>query len=166
MRVPRAGVWVGGVAFVVAAVGVLLGGGAGVGTAAALPVDREADLAVHGDVSVREGVVRVRFVPQNHGPADLADATVHVRWSVPVAEVRALPGACQQAGTGAVLCRTGALGAGAKGEPVEMVVRAVGEPDAVSVRIGTEWDGGVADLNPRNNEHAVLALDTGDTYYF
>ncbi|MFH8613324.1 hypothetical protein ACH4D5_38235 [Streptomyces sp. NPDC018029] len=145
-----------------AAVGMVLGGGA----AAALPGDPEADLAFHGDVSVREGVVTVRFVPQNHGPADLADATVRVRWSVPVAEVRTLPGTCLASGTSAVVCRTGALAAGAKGEPVEIVVRTVGEPDAVSVRIGTEAEGGAADLNQRNNEHAVLALDTGDTYHF
>ncbi|MEU6122281.1 hypothetical protein [Streptomyces sp. NPDC047123] len=129
-------------------------------------VEREADLAFHGEVSVRGGTVRVRFVPQNHGPSDLADATLRLRWSLPVKEVPRLPEGCLRSGAASVLCRTGALDADTMGESVEIVVRVAGRPGEVGVRIGTDWNGGAADLNPRNNEHAVLALDTGDTYYF
>ncbi|MFE0178299.1 hypothetical protein ACFWZ2_38935 [Streptomyces sp. NPDC059002] len=154
------------------------------GAAVGGPEVPEVDLAFHGDVSLYEGVVRVRFVPQNHGPMDVAGATVRLRWSVPLVDARPLPDACLRSGADTVLCRTGALDAGSVGEPVEIVVRVAGErgapggpdgPDGpgevgevgeVGVRIGTEWNGGATDPNPRNNEHAVLALDTGDAYYF
>ncbi|QEU92637.1 hypothetical protein CP970_18535 [Streptomyces kanamyceticus] len=145
----------------------VLGLGLGLSAGAALGmVGPEADLAFHGEVSLREGSVRVRFTPQNHGPSDLAGATVRLRWSTPLVGVERLPEGCLRAGVSAVLCRTGALDAGSAGSPVEVVVRVAGAPGEVGVRIDTAWDGGAVDHNPRNNRHAVLALDTGDVYYF
>lgn len=126
----------------------------------------EADLAFHGEVSLHAGSVRVRFTPQNHGPSDLAGATVRLRWSKPVVEATRLPEGCLRAGVSSVLCRAGALDAGSVGRPVEVVVRVAGAPGEVGVRIDTAWSGGTVDHNPRNNRHAVLALDTGDVYYF
>lgn len=34
------------------------------------------------------------------------------------------------------------------------------------VRVDTWWNGGATDRNRTNNEHVVLALDTGDAYAF
>ncbi|MEU7583879.1 hypothetical protein AB0B50_40590 [Streptomyces sp. NPDC041068] len=133
------------------------------------PIAPEADVAFHGDVSLYDGTVRVRFVPRNHGPSDLDGVTVRLRWSVPLVDGQALPDGCLRSEPRTVLCRTGALDAGSVGEPVDVVVRLQGVPGGVGevgVRIGTAWNGGAVDHNPRNNEHAVLALDTGDTYYF
>ncbi|MEU6826188.1 hypothetical protein ABZ921_36715 [Streptomyces atriruber] len=167
MRVSRLSVVV---AAVVSAVVVVVGSEgaavAGAGGAAAGGGGHEVDLAFHGDVTLRAGVVRVRFVPRNHGPSDLADATVRLRWSLPLVGVRRLPVGCLRSGGGGVLCRTGALEAGSLGEPVEIAARVAGRPAEVRVRIGTEWSGGAVDRNPRNNEQSVLALDTGDVYYF
>lgn len=47
-----------------------------------------------------------------------------------------------------------------------MSARLAGAPSEVTVRIDTMWSGGTTDRNPQNNTPKVLALDTGDVYYF
>ncbi|MGH4032381.1 hypothetical protein ACQB60_25975 [Actinomycetota bacterium Odt1-20B] len=126
----------------------------------------EADLAYHGEVSLSGERVRVRFAPQNHGPADVSDATVRLRWSVPLADGQRLPRGCVRGGEREVLCDAGELAAGSRGEPVELGVRLAGRVPEVRVRIDTVWNGGASDLNPANQEHEVLVLDSGDAYYF
>ncbi|MFE0099403.1 hypothetical protein [Streptomyces sp. NPDC059009] len=126
----------------------------------------EADLAYHGEVSLSGERVRVRFAPQNHGPADVFDATVRLRWSVPLADGQRLPRGCVRGGEREVLCDTGELAAGSRGEPVELGVRLAGRVPEVRVRVDTVWNGGASDVNPANQEHEVLVLDSGDAYYF
>lgn len=154
-----------------AVVGLVLGGAGGAGAGGLDgepgPIAPEADVAFHGDVSMSEGRVRVWLAPQNHGPSDVAGATVRLTWSVPLTDAQpGLPGTCVRSGARQALCRTGALGAGSRGEPTEVEVRLKGAPREVVVRIGTAWNGGATDRNPQNNVHEVLALDTGDSYFF
>ncbi|MEV5979724.1 hypothetical protein [Streptomyces sp. NPDC052114] len=165
MRIPRVGA-LGSLGALGVACAVVVAPGGGGGVAGAAPVTSEADVSFHGDVSLYAGKVKVRFVPRNHGPADLADVTVRLRWSVPLMDVRGLPDGCLRSEPGAVLCRVGALEADSVGEPVEVSVRVAGRPGEVGVRIATAWNGGAVDRNQRNNDIAVLALDTGDAYYF
>jgi len=131
--------------------------------AAAAP---EADLAYHGYVTVNAGRVDVRFTPQNHGPSDVTDATVRLRWSVPLADRQQLPADCVRSGTRAVLCRTGALAADTLGEQMRLGVRLTGAPTEVTLTFDTVWGGGAVDRNHGNDRQQVLALDTGDRYFF
>ncbi|GGN85301.1 hypothetical protein GCM10011579_076140 [Streptomyces albiflavescens] len=140
----------------------LLGGTASPGFA----VSPEADLAYHGYVSVAAGSVDVRFTPQNHGPTAVSDATVRLRWSVPLAAAQRLPEQCARAGERAVVCRTGALAADGLGEEIGVTVRLVGVPSEVTLQIDTVWSGGAVDRNHANDRQRVLALETGDAYVF
>lgn len=126
----------------------------------------EVDLAYHGQVAMSRGRVETRLIPQNHGPSSVADATLRLRWSAPVTAMRGLPPMCVRADTQTVLCRTGALPADGRGRRIRVSARLAGAPSEVTVRIDTMWSGGSADHNPQNNTHKVLALDTGDVYYF
>ncbi|MFD3564530.1 MULTISPECIES: hypothetical protein [unclassified Streptomyces] len=126
----------------------------------------EVDLAYHGQIAMSGGRVETRLVPQNHGPSSVADATVRLRWSVPVTDVRRLPPMCVRADVRTVLCRTGPLPADSRGRRIWLPVRLAGAPSEVTVRIDTMWSSGTADRNPQNSTHQVLALDTGDVYYF
>ncbi|KPI06844.1 hypothetical protein OK074_4025 [Actinobacteria bacterium OK074] len=137
-------------------------------TAAAVTVP-EADLAYHGSVAMADGRVDLRLTPQNHGPADVPDATVRLRWSVPLADrqdARALPVDCARADERTVLCRTGPLPAGTLGERLRLRLRLKGAPDGVTLGIDTVWGGGAVDRNHGNDRQRVLALDTGDVYFF
>jgi hypothetical protein len=140
----------------------LLGGAAAPGFALA----PEADLAYHGYLSMGAGNVDVRFIPQNHGPTAVPDATVRLRWSAPLADVQQLPERCARAGERAVVCRTGALAADGLGEEIGVTVRMVGMPSEVTLDIDTVWGGGAVDRNHANDRQRVLALDTGDSYAF
>jgi hypothetical protein len=126
----------------------------------------EVDLAYHGQVTMSRGRVETWLIPQNHGPSAVTDATVRLRWSAPVADTRWLPPMCVRAGARTVLCRTGALPADSRGGRIRVPVQLAGAPSEVTVRIDTMWSGGSADHNPQNSTHKVLALDTGDVYYF
>ncbi|MEV7089745.1 hypothetical protein AB0O07_28300 [Streptomyces sp. NPDC093085] len=186
--------WV-GVAFAVVAVGLgavpgsgesaraeesaRMGAGAGAGVRAggvARDLDAfEADLAHHGRVLLSAGHLTVRFTSENHGPSGVADATVRFDFSAPLAPLaqdgaagagQALPAGCLRGGERTVLCRTGALRPGGRGEETRLDLRTAGAPHEVVVRVDTAWNGGAGDLDPENHRHRVLAPDTGDPYVF
>jgi hypothetical protein len=136
----------------------------GAGTAGA--VVPEADLAYHGYVSMHAGSVVVRLAPRNHGPSAVADATVRLRWSAPLADEQRLPGGCARSEERGVVCRTGALAADGLGEEIRLTVRLRGVPSEVTVDVDTVWSGGAVDRNHANDLQRVLALDTGDSYVF
>ncbi|MFR0358907.1 hypothetical protein [Streptomyces sediminimaris] len=126
----------------------------------------EADLSYHGAVSLTGGRVDLRLVPRNHGPSAVPDATVRLRWSVPLVNGQALPEGCARSGTRVVLCRVGALAADAVGRPIGLRVRLRGAPPEVVLETDTVWSGGSVDRNRPNDRLRVLVLDTGDEYYF
>ncbi|MEU2548638.1 hypothetical protein ABZ618_24915 [Streptomyces roseolus] len=135
--------------------------GAVAGAAAA-----EADLAHHGHVSLWDGRVGVWLVTENHGPSDVADATVRLAFSVPMAGGQELPPGCLWSSARVVSCRTGALtGGGAAGE-LALDLRTVGTPQELTVDVSTAWRVGGVDRNPFNDRHRVLVLATGDPYVF
>jgi len=151
------------VAWTVCGVGALVAGG--VAPAAALTP--EADLAYHGDASMADGRVDVRVTPRNHGPNAVQDATVRLRWSVPLADRQRLPDGCARSEVRAVICRTGALPADGLGEEIRLAVRLRGAPPAeVMLEFDTVWGGGAVDRNSANDRQRVLVLDTGDSYVF
>ncbi|MFJ6571647.1 hypothetical protein ACIQNU_30000 [Streptomyces sp. NPDC091292] len=126
----------------------------------------EADIAQHGTLSLADGRITVRLTPHNYGPSDVGDTTLRLVWSVPLVDRQELPAACVRSARTTVLCRTGALAAGSRGEEIVVPVRLKGLRSEVSVRIDTLWNGGARDVNPDNNRHEVLVLDTGDVYSF
>jgi hypothetical protein len=154
MRIVGVGIGVLGAALVVGAGG------------AAVAVAPEADLAYHGYVAMSASRVDVRFTPQNHGPSGVTDATVRLHWSVPLADRQRLPADCARSGTQTVLCRTGVLAADAVGEEIRLGVRLAGAPTEVTLTLDTVWGGGAVDRNHGNDRQQVLALDTGDLYFF
>lgn len=133
---------------------------------AAPAVAPEADLAYHGHLSMTGGRVDLRMTPQNHGPSGIAEATVRLRWSVPLADEQGLPAGCARTEVRTVMCRTGALPADGWGEAITMAVRLRGAPSEVTLGIDTVWGGGAVDRNHHNDRQEVLVLDTGDTYVF
>jgi hypothetical protein len=143
--------------------GLLVLGGAGSAGAWAGP---EADVAYHGRVSLAQGRLRVWMVPENEGPSAVANATVRVRLSVDLADRQELAGGCARAGQREVVCETGALPEHGKGRHIGLALALRERPAEVVVRIDTWWDGGATDRNHANNDHVVLALDTGDGYSF
>ncbi|MEU8464789.1 hypothetical protein [Streptomyces sp. NPDC029003] len=148
---------------VVAGLLVLAGAGAGPAGAWAGP---EADIAYHGRVSLGHGQLRVWMVPQNEGPSALANATVRVRLSVDLADRQELPAGCARAGQREVVCETGPLPEHGRGRHIGLGLALRERPAEVVVRIDTWWNGGATDRDRGNNEHVVLALDTGDGYAF
>lgn len=149
---------------------VLLGGlGSGVGNARAgdgLGLGPEADVAFHGRVALTAGRLRILLVPENEGPSALANATVRLRLSADLADRQELAEGCARAGLREVVCETGELPLHGRGRHIGLALR-LKEPVAeVALRIDTWWNGGATDRNRTNNEHVVLALDTGDTYAF
>ena len=147
---------------------VVAAAGPAAATPAAAPVvgaAAAADLAYHGHLSMTGGRVVLRMTPHNHGPSDVADATVQLRWSVPLADEQRLPDGCARAAERAVVCRTGPLPADGWGETIAMTVRLRGTPPEVTLGIDTVWGGGV-DRNHHNDRQKALVLDTGDTYGF
>ncbi|MER5762060.1 hypothetical protein [Streptomyces sp. NPDC002082] len=146
---------------------VLLGGlGSGVGNARAGAAGPEADVAYHGRVALDGGRLRILLVPENEGPSALPNATVRLRLSADLANRQELAEGCARAGLREVVCETGELPLHGRGRHIGLVLR-LKEPAAeVVVRVDTWWNGGATDRNHANNEHVVLALDTGDTYAF
>ncbi|MFH8468686.1 hypothetical protein [Streptomyces sp. NPDC017991] len=141
-------------------------GAVGAASAGAVGGAPEADLAFHGRLWMDGGRVELRMTPQNHGPFGVADATVRLRWSAPLADEQRLPAGCARSGARAVLCRTGALPADGWGRTLAVAVRLRGEPAEVTLGIDTVWGGGAVDRNHRNDRQEVLVLDTGDSYVF
>ena len=158
-------VWVCGLVAGVVAIGVAGGGGIA-GVAAADSEGPEVDLAYHGSVSLERGRIDLRVTPRNHGPSAVADATVRLAWSAPLAARQQLPDGCVRLGARVVVCRTGALAADGVGERIGLRMRLQGAPSEVTLEIGTVWNGGVVDRDRGNHRQHVLVLDTGDAYYF
>ncbi|MFE4796026.1 hypothetical protein ACFRFL_13155 [Streptomyces sp. NPDC056708] len=127
----------------------------------------EADVSLHGHVSLWGTGLGAWMQIQNRGPSNLAGVTVRVRTSVRLSGRQELPGGCSQADRLTVLCRTGALRAdAAEGRQLALELQFAGRPDEVVVRVDTLWNGGATDRNPKNNDHEVLAPATGDEYVF
>ncbi|MET9962978.1 hypothetical protein ABZ128_28590 [Streptomyces sp. NPDC006326] len=126
----------------------------------------EADVAYHGRVSLSQGQLRVWLVPQNEGPSAVPNATLRIRLSADLADRQQLAEGCARAGLRQVVCETGAMPLRGRGRHIGLLLRLRERVPEVVVRIDTWWDGGAADRNLSNNEPAVLALDTGDTYAF
>ncbi|CAM5537348.1 hypothetical protein SAVIM338S_04234 [Streptomyces avidinii] len=147
---------------------VLLGGAGGAGGAVGAPARSgpEADVAYHGRVALHGAQLRILLVPENEGPAALANATLRLRLSADLADRQELTGGCARAGLREVMCETGELPPHGRGRHIGLALR-LKEPAAEAVvRVDTWWNGGATDRNHANNEHVVLALDTGDTYAF
>lgn len=126
----------------------------------------EADLAYHGHVSLWNGRVGVWVEPSNHGPGAVPDATVRLRFSVPLEGVEELPPGCLRGSPETVFCSTGPMRAAGAGRPFALDLRVAGGPAEVVVNISTSWSGGARDRNPSNNTHRVLAPATGDKYAY
>ncbi|WP_225101516.1 hypothetical protein [Streptomyces sp. CoH27] len=135
------------------------------GVASAAPVP-EADLAFHGTALMAGDTVDVRLTPRNNGPAAVPDATVRLRWSVPLAVAQQLPARCVREDERTVVCSTGALAVNGVGEQVMVPVRLMEKASEVTLEIGTVWGGGAVDRDHTNDELKVLVLDTGDAYAF
>ncbi|MFF4847159.1 hypothetical protein [Streptomyces sp. NPDC001194] len=138
----------------------------GTGAGAAARRGPEADLAYHGRVSLSQGRLRVWVVPQNEGPAALPNATLRVRLSADLADRQELAQGCARAGQREVVCETGALPLHGRGRHIGLLLELKEPVPEVVVRIDTWWNGGASDRDLSNNQHAVLALDTGDSYAF
>ncbi|WP_282693088.1 hypothetical protein [Streptomyces sp. CC208A] len=154
---------------------VVLGAGTAVGAAGdvggdvvgeVVEAEAEADLAHHGHVSLWDGRVGVWLVTENHGPSDVADATVRLAFSAPMAGGQELPPGCLWSSARVVSCRTGALPGGGAGVELALDLRAMGRPQELTVEVGTAWRSGGVDRNPFNDRHRVLVLATGDPYVF
>ncbi|WP_351234493.1 hypothetical protein [Streptomyces sp. NPDC002133] len=128
----------------------------------------EADLAHHGHASLWAGRIGVWLESDNHGPAQVADATVRLSFSVPVSVTGGgpLPPVCLWGGDRVILCRTGALRAGGAGHGIALDLLAAGSPTEVVVGVATAWSDGAIDQNHANDQHTVLVPATGDGYVF
>lgn len=126
----------------------------------------EADVAYHGRVALAEARLRIWLVPENDGPAALPNATLRLRLSVDLADRQELAGGCARAGLREVVCETGPMPLRGRGRHIGMVLGLREPASEVVVRVDTWWNGGAMDRNLTNNEHVVLALDTGDAYAF
>ncbi|WP_327117474.1 hypothetical protein OG206_18635 [Streptomyces sp. NBC_01341] len=126
----------------------------------------EADVSHHGHVSLEGQRIGVLLRTGNRGPSALEDATVRLRFSVPLAPGQRLPQGCLRSGSRTVVCGTGALPVAGKARRTTVVLGLTGQPAEVVVRVDTVWNGGASDRNPRNSTHEVLAPSTGDAYVF
>ncbi|WP_266603567.1 hypothetical protein [Streptomyces sp. NBC_01214] len=126
----------------------------------------EADVAYHGRVALSGARLRIWLVPENDGPAALPNATVRVRLSAELADRQELAEGCARAGLREVVCETGPLPLHGRGRHVGLLLELRDRVPEVAVRVDTWWNGGATDRNHTNNEHVVLALDTGDAYAF
>ncbi|WP_328927019.1 hypothetical protein OG429_22080 [Streptomyces sp. NBC_00190] len=153
----------------------VFGGGLPAGAASAGPVpagpvpaeaEPEADVAYHGRVSLAHAQLRILLVPQNEGPSALPNATVRVRLSAALADRQELAPGCARAGLREVVCETGRLPLHGRGRHIGLALGLREAAPEVVVRVDTWWNGGATDRNLENNEHVVLALDTGDSYAF
>ncbi|MCJ1679232.1 hypothetical protein MTF65_18160 [Streptomyces sp. APSN-46.1] len=126
----------------------------------------EADVSYHGRVRLTPGLLRLWLVPANVGPSALPNATVRVRLSADLAERQELSEGCARIGSRELVCETGPLPEHGRGRHIGLAMELREHPGEVTVRIDTWWNGGASDRNGANNELAVLALDTGDSYAF
>ncbi|MEU3059904.1 hypothetical protein [Streptomyces subrutilus] len=126
----------------------------------------EADVAYHGRVALSQGHVRILLVPENDGPSEVPNATLRVRLSADLADRQALAEGCARAGLREVVCETGPMPLHGRGRHVGLDLGLRERATEVVVRVDTWWNGGATDRNRANNEHVVLALDTGDAYAF
>ncbi|GGR81056.1 hypothetical protein Snoj_75070 [Streptomyces nojiriensis] len=126
----------------------------------------EADVAYHGRVALSGTRLRIWLVPENDGPAALPNATVRVRLSAELADRQELAEGCARAGLREVVCETGPLPLHGRGRHIGLLLELRDREPEVAVRVDTWWNGGATDRNRTNNEHVVLALDTGDAYAF
>ncbi|MFH9546912.1 hypothetical protein ACIBAH_15750 [Streptomyces sp. NPDC051445] len=127
----------------------------------------EADLSYHGSAVMEGGRIDVRLTPRNHGPGNVSDSTVRLRWSLPLAAgAQRLPAGCARTGRQEVVCRTGALAADGLGDAIALRVWLRGRPTEVTMDIDTLWGGGAVDRNRSNDRQQVLVLDSGDSYFF
>ncbi|ARE75252.1 hypothetical protein B6R96_15840 [Streptomyces sp. Sge12] len=126
----------------------------------------EADVAYHGRVALSGARLRIWLVPENDGPAAVPNATLRVRLSAELADRQQLAEGCARAGSREVVCETGPLPLHGRGRHIALLLDLRERAPEVAVRVDTWWDGGATDRNHSNDEHVVLALDTGDTYAF
>ncbi|MFJ7204717.1 hypothetical protein ACIQWR_14395 [Streptomyces sp. NPDC098789] len=126
----------------------------------------EADVSYRGRVKLSAGRLAVWVVPENQGPAPLANTTLRLRFSAALADGQELAEGCARAGQREVMCETGALPAHGPGRHIGLRLWLKERPSEVVVRVDTWWNGGANDRNHANDEHTVLALDTGDSYSF
>ncbi|WP_330459178.1 hypothetical protein OIB37_21205 [Streptomyces sp. NBC_00820] len=150
---------------------VLVGGWCGVaalgaGGPAWADAGPQADLAFHGSATMSGDHVEVRLTPRNNGPSTVPDASVLLRWSVPLAERQELPQGCARTDERTVVCGTGALAVGGVGEQIRVAVALRDRPSEVTLEVDTAWNGGVVDPDRANDTMRVLVLDTGDAYSF
>ncbi|MEV8536255.1 hypothetical protein [Streptomyces sp. NPDC051211] len=148
-----------------AALAVVLVAGAAA-TAGAAEAGPEADVAYHGRVSLAAGRLGILLIPENEGPAALPTATLRLRLSADLADRQEWADGCARAGLREMVCETGALPEHGQGRHIGLRLRLKERPTEVTLRIDTWWNGGATDRNTANNEHVVLALDTGDVYAF
>ncbi|MFF2780673.1 hypothetical protein ACFVU3_37985 [Streptomyces sp. NPDC058052] len=153
-------------ALVVLGAGTTAGAAGGVGGGGGGTVGAEADLAHHGHVSLWDGRIGVWLVTENHGPSDVAEATVRLAFSVPMAGGQELPPGCLWSSARVVSCRTGALPDGGAAGELALDLRTAGRPQELTVDVSTAWRAGGADRNSVNDRHRVLVLATGDLYVF
>ncbi|MFF8725717.1 hypothetical protein ACF073_04405 [Streptomyces sp. NPDC015171] len=135
------------------------------GIAVAAPAP-EADLSFHGAAVLDGDQVDVRLAPRNDGPAAVSDATVRLRWSVPLADRQELPARCAREDERTVLCGTGPLAAAVTGEQLRFPVRLSEGASEVTLEIDTAWSAGMVDGDRSNDRMTVLLLATGDPYTF
>ncbi|MFB7178136.1 hypothetical protein ACFCYI_10565 [Streptomyces sp. NPDC056257] len=128
--------------------------------------EAEADVAYHGRVHLSGARLRIWLVPENDGPSALANATLRVRLSAELADRQQLAEGCARAGVREVVCETGPLPLHGRGRHIGLALALRERVPEVVVRVDTWWNGGATDRNHVNNEHVVLALDTGDAYAF
>ncbi|MBJ6639769.1 hypothetical protein H4K36_21380 [Streptomyces sp. DHE7-1] len=151
--------------WVLGACGALVVAAGGAGPAGAVP-EPEADLALHGSAVMTGDRVEVSLTPRNGGPAATPDASVLLRWSVPLAETQQLPRGCARTDERTVVCGIGALAVDAPGERLTVAVRLKERPAEVTLEVDTAWLGGAVDRDRTNDRLKVLVLDTGDPYAF
>ncbi|MFE9256580.1 hypothetical protein [Streptomyces sp. NPDC006879] len=126
----------------------------------------DADVSYHGQVALTEDRLGVWLVPQNSGPSAVPNTTVRLRFTTDLADRQRLEPGCARVGPRVLVCETGPLPAHGSGRHIGLALRLKAKPSETVVRIDTWWNGGATDRDLRNNEHAVLALNTGDPYAF
>ncbi|SDN11441.1 hypothetical protein SAMN04487981_103616 [Streptomyces sp. cf386] len=128
----------------------------------------EPALAYHGSLVLAAGQADVRFTPHVLGSAAASGekVTVLLRWSAPLAERQELPQTCVLAQPQVVMCRVEGPDADGVGPRVGLRVRLQGAPSEVLVEFGTLRSGQQLEELAGQRQQQVLALDTGDTYYF
>ncbi|MEV6809148.1 MULTISPECIES: hypothetical protein [unclassified Streptomyces] len=129
-------------------------------------VAAEAGVVFHGSAVLDGDRAEVLLTARNGGSADVADATVRLRWSVPLAEGQELPARCVREDERTVLCGTGPLAVDEVGERLRLPVRLRERQAQVSLEVETAWSADVADQDRSSDRTRVLVLATGDTYAF